>query len=192
MVVRDVSGLENRVDREGGYAVYAAVDGCDTANLATVIENAFDGTVQCGTGGNGTVEDEDVFTIDHRLIVVAEDHLSGAVEFRCDDVNGLVSVHGKYTGFGQFFSELGTDHFKSVHADDGVYRNGCFIICCESGCDMLRFSASGFHGGEVQIMRDMRLRSYEMSRNHFQLNAAVTTCIDFNHFVLIHNKNLLS
>ena len=78
------------------------------------------------------------------------------------------------------------------HADDGVYRNRCFIICCESGCDTLRFGGSGFHGGEVQIMCDMRLGSYEMSRNHFQLNAAVTTCIDFNHFVLIHNKNLLS
>ena len=146
MIVRDVSGLENRVDREGSYAVYATVDGCDSADLATVIENTFDGTVQCGTGGNGTVEDEDVFTIDHRLIVVAEDHLSGAVEFRCDDVNGLMSVHGKYTGLGQFFGEIGTDHFKSIHADDGVYRNGCFIICCESGCDTLRFGGSGFHG----------------------------------------------
>ena len=103
-----------------------------------------------------------------------------------------MSVHGKYTGLGQFFGEIGTDHFKSIHADDGVYRNGCFIICCESGCDTLRFGGSGFHGGEVQIMCDMRLGSYEMSRNHFQLNAAVTTCIDFNHFVLIHNKNLLS
>ena len=48
MIVRDVSGLENRVDREGSYAVYATVDGCDSADLATVIENTFDGTVQCG------------------------------------------------------------------------------------------------------------------------------------------------
>ena len=119
------------------------------------------------------------FTIDHWFIVVAEDHLPGAVELRGDDVDGLVCVHGKDAGFGQFFGEISTDHFKSVHADDGVYRNGCFVICCESGCNTLCFSASGFHSSEIQVVCDMGLGCYEVSRNHFKLYAVVIACIKF-------------
>ena len=55
MIVRDVSGLEDRVYRECGYTVYTAVDGCHAADLTAIVQNAFDSPVQCGSGGDGTI-----------------------------------------------------------------------------------------------------------------------------------------
>ena len=44
------------------------------------------------------------------------------------------------------------------------------------------------HGGEIQVVCDMGLGCYEVSRNHFKLYAVVIACINFYDVVLIHNK----
>ena len=103
MIIRYVFSFENGMYRERGNAVYSAENGSNTADDSTVIKNTFDGFGQSGTGSDRTIQDQNIFPFDHRLIIITENKLTGIAKFRCDHVNGLVGMHGKYAGFGQFF-----------------------------------------------------------------------------------------
>ena len=103
MVIRDIFSLENRIYREKSNAVYPAENSCNTTDDSTIIQDTFDCFGQSGTGGNGTVQNQNIFPFDHWLIIITENKLSGITEFRCDHVNGLVCIHGENTGFGQLF-----------------------------------------------------------------------------------------
>lgn len=82
VVIGDILFLENRVNRKLCNAVYSAEDGCDSTDFSAVIKDTFHSSCKSLSGCDGTIQDQYVFSCDHRLDVVAEDHLSHAVIFR--------------------------------------------------------------------------------------------------------------
>src|SRR5699024_2929904 len=102
-VIRNIPLLKDGIYGKPGDACDSAENSCNSADLTAVVKNALHRSGKSLSGSYGAVQDQHIFSVNHRLYVVTENHLSHTVIFRGSNINGLVCVHGKNPRLGQFF-----------------------------------------------------------------------------------------
>ena len=131
--------------------------GGNAADYALVIADAFQSGLKCMARIDRTQQDEDMFPADRNLKIVPEDDLSRRAVFRRHHVDRAVGVVGEYPGFCKFFSQISPDYFRTVQTDDRIHRSRDFIPGRQDRSNAVSFAAAGFHGGNIHVIRDMRL-----------------------------------
>jgi hypothetical protein len=87
-----------------------------------------------------------MLSIDSRLEILPEDHLTVGIEFRSNDVHGLVRIHGHDTDFRQLLCEKCTDYFASLHTDNRINHHIIHILLCQRPGCFRRIAQPGLGG----------------------------------------------
>ena len=111
---------------------------------------------------------------DHRLNVVAEDHLTVGIVFRGDHINGLVRVDGHKARAGQFLCQKRPDDLGAVHTQNGIHHGFVAInrsqrLRCQLGLALARFQ-----GGHIHIIVDMGMAGDKMPLRNLQRHITVS------------------
>ena len=124
-----------------------------------------------------------MLALDHRLDVVAEDHLGTGNEFRLHYIDGLVSIDGVESALGQLFGNASAQNGGAIQTYDGIYGS----IVDEMGNQLisgsLGFAEAGLLKGDINIIIDVAVVGGEVTTGHPQGYIAATAfqMLEFNH-----------
>ena len=107
LIVRQIRHGVDGPDRIAADLINGPVDGCDTADIAAVVLDSFNGAVGCIAGSDRCHQDQHVLAADHRHDVLAEDDLGVSVILRLNDINRLMLIQGAEAGLGQLLGDAG-------------------------------------------------------------------------------------
>lgn len=134
------------VNRMALDLVTRAEYGRDPFGVTLIVGDAFERAVDRFAGCDGSKQQQDMVTGNHRLQIVAENNLSICAEFRRHDIDIFLAVHSVGAAFCERLGQECADDLGPIHTDDRI--DGLFIREASSQ----RFRGFTRHG-EIMLHR---------------------------------------
>ena len=85
-VIRNILLSKNGKNRHIGDFCHSTENCGNAADFSSIIQDGINGTIQSSAGGDRTVKNENIFSFDHHMVIIPEQHMAGAVAFRSDNI----------------------------------------------------------------------------------------------------------
>ena len=207
--VRDIAHIEDCIYRITFDLRYSTEDNGDTLHDSAVRLDATDALHDRMTRHCTCKNNQNVLVLQHRNDVLTDNHLTGGIELRSDDVAGLVHVGGVESHLGELLCNVSADYLTSVHADDRIDRllcseslrvlknlitdserlgktNTVYILLDHCLCNSLCLRLTHLQRRHINIIIDMETVGRKMTFCHTQSNLRVVLCLNFSS--LSHHK----
>ena len=156
-----------------------------TRKGSAVVLNTLEHLVERASRRDTGHQHHDFLACNLREQVIAEDELGVRVEFRMHHIHGLVRIRGEKAFLGQLIREVGADHIRSLHADDGINHRSEEIGTCQKARYFLCLTASCLQGRHIDVIVDVCMIRGEMTFPNLErriTTGSVNLCIiDFLH-----------
>ena len=170
-ISRDIIRTEEGVNCHAGipflegenHFINSAEQTGDSLEDTAVIIHTFSPSTHTDTCGYGSHQEDDVLVFYPGDHIVPEKHLTAGDIFRLDDIDGLMSVHGKEAGFHQLLGQKCADYLGAVQADDGVHDGIMHILLSQGVGSLLCFGHPGLGKCHINIIVDVGMVGGKMT-----------------------------
>ena len=164
---------EDSVDRHAIGLLNGAEDRRNPHQTAAVIPQTFQGTADGFAGGYRGKQQKNIFSPNHFLGIVPEDHLIIGVGLGCDNTDIIAAVEHPGARLGKLICQESADHLRAFQADNRINGRRSEIGPRQLHRRVFRHAVKTLDTGHIHIIVDMGVVGGKMPGNNADFYAFV-------------------